>query len=66
MEDKEINESIQLNKDIKKMLIEQLNKIEDNIKKIEILDKIKKIDENINFYLQLIKNKSKIIKNINL
>ena len=66
MEDKEINESIQLNKDIKKMLIEQLNKIEDNIKRIEILDKIKKIDENINFYLQLIKNKSKIIKNINL
>lgn len=66
MEDKEINESIQLNKDIKKMLIEQLNKIEDNIKKIEILDKIKKIDENINFYLQLIKNKSKIIKNISL
>ena len=48
------------------MLIEQLNKIEDNIKKIEILDKIKKIDENINFYLQLIKNKSMTIKNINL
>ena len=66
MEDKEINESIQLNKDIKKILIEQLNKIEDSIKKIEILDKIKKIDENINYYLQLIKNKSKIIKNINL
>ena len=32
MEDKEINESIQLNKDIKKILIEQLNKIEEYLK----------------------------------
>ena len=59
MDADEINESIKINKDIKKMLIEELNKKNDNINKIEILEKIKKIDENINFYKNLIENKSK-------
>ena len=42
MEVDEIKESINLNKDIKRLLLEEINKTEDNIRKSLILDKLKK------------------------
>ena len=41
------------------MLLEELDKKDNNSNKIEILEKIKKIDENIYFYKNLKENKSK-------
>ena len=40
----EIKQSINLNKDIKRLLFKEINKTEDDISKSEILDKLKKID----------------------
>ena len=59
MENAQIEESIKINNEIKKLLMEKLKIISNIDEKIDILDKIKKIDENINFYKCLIANNSK-------
>ena len=50
MENEEITLLIKLNKETKKIILKKVNETDDLYKKIELLDKIKSIDINMNFY----------------
>ena len=61
MENEEITLSIKFNEETKKIILKKLNETEDLNQKMDLLDKIKSIDININFYKNMIASKSKFI-----
>ena len=61
MENEEITFSIKLNEETKKLILKKVNETDDLNQKMELLEKIKSIDININFYKNMIASKSKFI-----
>ena len=64
MENEEITMSIKLNEETKKIILKKVNETDDLNQKILLLDKIKSIDMNINFYKNMITSKSKFINQL--